>query len=232
MKIVLCSLFLILFFSAVSYAQINRGSLLIGTNFNLLYQNTDNSDPKAIYSNTKANIVGIDPRAGYFIIKNLAIGVEGRYFNEKRQNSSPRIIQDQEYTGHSFSPFLRYYLKIGSKVNFFAHGRIGGYDKSTSDSRIHQLETGKVSTYRTDRVNQDISLAPGMVFFVTDRMGLEIIFGSVLYRFSRNKILSTDEEGAISEVIENSKGISSFFNPPPMSGATTMSLGLHFYLKR
>jgi hypothetical protein len=150
-------------------AQIQKGNLLIGSNFANI--NLGLNDPK-IFS------VEITPKVAWFIRDNIALGGYANLGIETAKGSSTT-------TSYGIGALGRYYT--GSDVAVLKHGRlfaeatagIGGVNVSDGGGNTNGL---------------NLSVGPGFAYFITPNIGLETLlkynglvgFGSEVYQSNLN----------------------------------------------
>lgn len=125
--------------------------------------------------NSSATMISITPSAGYFIIKNLAVGAQAQF-----QSVS------ESYSTFSAAPFVRYYfLPIGTNASLFANGSFGyGTFKfaggSSNSFTLWQLAAGP-EFFLNKNIGLEFSLAygsttSGSITTINKILGLNIGF--------------------------------------------------------
>lgn len=128
-----------------AFAQINKGSWLIGGNGSFSYSRTSYSQ---FSSSTEALDLLINPQAGYFFLQKFAAGINGNIQYSKVHNSSG--------TTSGIGPFARYYfLNPANRWNLLTEASYTFLKQVNSP--IHTL-----------------GLRAGPVWFITPNTGLEI----------------------------------------------------------
>jgi hypothetical protein len=103
-----------LFISATSFAQINKGQWLVGGSAGLEFSKYGDDD------DSKTTSVTLAPNGGYFFINNLAGGARVSFSSVKEEGDEDAV------TSILFAPFVRYYfLPAGQKVNILADASYG-----------------------------------------------------------------------------------------------------------
>jgi len=119
-------LFLALFIASINVsAQTEFGKCLISgsTNASLLMSTPDGSDNKSFN-------VNVSPAYGYFVAKNVAMGLSFAISYTELNNS----YYSSNQTVFQFSPFIRYYIASdSSKAKFFVQLE-GGYMNSNKNT--------------------------------------------------------------------------------------------------
>jgi hypothetical protein len=183
--------------SAVSgYSQIEKGKKIIGGQFGLSGSNYSRVDSSTSYKSA-TSMFQINPKIGYFIKDNFAIGVIGNFTISGGNGKKVDINSTSTSKGRSISfgvgGFARYYIKISDKFHFFVNGNIL-YTHSpythleyTPTSNI-QVFTSQPPTFNTI----SIAVSPGLVYFPSPKLGIEASFGNLTYNYlaSKNKTVS------------------------------------------
>ena len=97
------------------------------------------------------------------------------------------MISQINSVGFGGGIFARYYVKITDKFMFFANADINylyGMKSEiyrAADSAWAANNPGIQHTYSN---NVSVAISPGLVYFVTPKLGVETSFGSVYYSFS------------------------------------------------
>ena len=230
MKEKILFLFLIGFYLQ-GFAQLKKDDALLG--FGMGYYLTKNvvEQVGGDYAKLQNNYFNGTVRFGYFMRDGLALGGIFSYDNNKEvqsiRSTIPGVEENTDYIKHSklFSvgPFLRgYKVAAGKKIAFFLQldalyqgGKTSGVRKGTylgnpfwgkdSDGRKH----GFVA-----------ALHPGFVWFIRERMGVEVSFGTIGYNY---EVLKNYWKGKATDAHPSSSLSASF-------GLNTLNLGLCFYL--
>src|SRR6187549_3556586 len=97
MKKLIIALFM-LFTSAATHAQFNKGRMLVGGQVSF-----NNSE----YSQVNATTFSLTPQFGYFVINNFAVGAGINYDVQKNKSDNYSYFTNSL----QFQPFVRYYFK-------------------------------------------------------------------------------------------------------------------------
>ncbi len=138
--------FLMLLITAGTYAQFNKGRMLVGGQVS--FTNTPNSE-------FKGNALSLTPQFGYFVINNLAVGA-GINFNAQKNKSDNYTYSN---TSMQFQPFVRYYFKPG----IFLHGSYGigdGKAKSGSEEYSYNIYSWTGSAGYAIFLNDHVAIEP------------------------------------------------------------------------
>ena len=214
MKITLLLLFSFLVISTCS-AQITKGTAFVGGSGSFSKGASKyKQSPDIIFKSSNSNF-NINPKAGYFIADNIALGLGinySRYLSKSKVNG----IEEQEaYKNNSFgiSPFGRYYKMLGDRAGFF--GQLTVSFGSGKD------ESGDFTTRKYTSVGAGV--APGFVFFATPKIGIETTIGNLGYSYYKNKYYSPTQNNLTEN---NTNEFAAGVN------ASNIFLGINFYLGR
>jgi hypothetical protein len=115
-------LLIVIFFTTDTYCQLTKGFWLFGGNGSIISSSTTFMNTSYKYSS-----IILKPRAGYFIINNLALGLNLEYNYSKSGIGSPLITSSQAI---GIGPFIRYYfLSEGKRYNLLGELN-GNYNKN------------------------------------------------------------------------------------------------------
>ena len=138
--------------STFGYSQTEKGSMLLGGNFNIGVSTVDD--------NSVFNF-GLSPNIGFFVIDNLTIGGA----------IGVNVRSAETFTNSSFSivPEVRYYFPpLTDKIYAFATAG-GGFFTSRTNFDLTSMANATESGFITN-------LGVGAAFFLTDNVALEAIF--------------------------------------------------------
>ncbi len=125
-----------------------------------------------------------------------------------------QYVDENTQNEYSVGPFIRLYKPIGNRVAFFGQGSAYySFGKSKYES-TYPNSTPSTTPYKELGVN----LSPGLVFFPTQTLGLEVTLGKAGYYSSKS-------EPEDSEPFK-SRGFDVAF------GLSNVSLGISLYLGR
>jgi hypothetical protein len=169
----------------VTHAQIQKGLTLGGLSISF--------GTKAQNSNvTKLNSFSINPRIGYFLNDNLALGMEFNYnvsklngqFYDYYNNETGAIESSFGFKEENFglSPFARYYIHLKDNFKIFGQGSLNF--KINSYKNID--DTGYL--YKTDYTFKGFgaSLNPGFAFLPSAKWDIEFSFPLISYFKEKN----------------------------------------------
>jgi hypothetical protein len=203
--------------------------MLIGGQFNLAHNTYSNLDTlyKYNYNSTEYQIV---PGFGYFIKDNFAVGAEinldisnTTYKNSNSYNTPVESTTKSNTIGYGEGIFARYYKRIAGNFFFFAEGKIGytyriqKLDYSTSDSNY--VYPANFPAHQEVQLNKiSIDVKPGLVYFISPKLGIQTVFGDIDYSNSNSKNISLQQDNH-----NNSKSYGINLN------MSTFYLGLSYY---
>jgi len=186
-----------------SNAQTEQGKIFIGGQINFNSQKTSNLDSVLVtdYSNKGFQFI---PNIGYFVANNFAIGIN---LDFGTSSSSQTYVSNSPYTSTNSTTsvtygggvFARYYCKIADKFFFVLNA---GITYSTQPEKVTQSSNDPNSVYSYDYpANQNIqqhvtniTLAPGLTYFMTTKLGIQVNFGNLFYtnNTSKNTTITRD----------------------------------------
>lgn len=230
--------FFILFiflFAFFSRAQLNKSSQMAGLRISYSQNKNDNSSLPVngnITTNvTKQNNLNGAVSAGYFVENNFAIGIIigtsiTNYNTSQKVNQINSIgtydRHDNEKIAYA-GLFLRPYKMI-SEAKFGFFGNLSAvYQKGISVSQYTQtLNSMGVEMYSEDGniEGYSVAISPGIVFFITKKIGLEASFGNLSY----SSITTIMQVNGQSQTTSINSGLNVNFS------ATTFNIGITFYL--
>ena len=164
-------------------AQISAGTKLLSgsISYSRVSSKAEVALPNAQPIEEKQQQSNFSPTVGYFIADNLALGLRGGIATTKKSEQKYR----DPVTGFGyFSPeirtrtlsggaFARYYKFVGEKVAFY--GQVGG----GYTNAYHPQISGYPENRRIEGLYAD--LLPGVVFFPTNKLGLELTLRGASY---------------------------------------------------
>ncbi len=178
MKLTFLLLFSFVVISTCS-AQIPSGTLFVGGSASFSSNSSKNNQNPDITYKTKSTSLNFNPKVGYFITDNIALGIGINFYNSKSRFEDYDLTEQIRNKNNSIgiNPFGRYYKLLSEKVGFFGQFTLS-YTKGRGESNgnIHQ----KNSSFGA-------SLAPGFVFFATPKIGIETTIGNIGYFHYKNE---------------------------------------------
>lgn len=116
----------------------------------------------------KGNGFNINPRLGYFVSNNIAVGINVGFASIKAEDGA---TIDQHETSTSFGVFGRYYFTPANKFSFF--GNLG-VDYTTSKDKLANPEI-KTNGF-------GVSVSPGISYFLSNNLAIETSIGLLGYK--------------------------------------------------
>ena len=194
----------VLLFSFKSNAQLAKGRMLFGGNINYNQNKNDNNDASNINKQTNnSSSFGLQLRYGCFVTNNIAVGLFGGYQNVTNKNEDSNI-QSQSSSNSSITKntsntysgglFTRYYKMIGQS-KFAMFGQLsfgygaGAATQSNSYSNYYNniLIGSNIQDKNSKTTSYTAALAPGIVYFINNKFGIETIFGNISYSAQQTK---------------------------------------------
>ncbi len=177
MKKLLFSLIAVTGFTLSSNAQTEKGTLALGGRINY-------SNEKYEYTNSsegKYTSFNLTPQVHYFIKNDLALGLSVGYSQYK---------EDKDYIGKEFSiaPSVRKYYNLGSQFKAFAEIAVPFYFGNEKDLD----NNNKVTTKNYDENGFGIYLSPGVAFFASKNIAIELQLDGLYYESETREYSNND----------------------------------------
>lgn len=220
MKTLLLSVFA-LTMAHVSFAQINKGALLVGAGINFNHSNNTSLNAGSQNYDVKNTSFSLYPSVGYFTNDNFMIGMglgysySGLKDDSNDPNSTPYINNRNEF---SVNPYVRKYIEISEKLYF----RLGA-SASAGMGSVKRGETAGELKKAMDIFSLGVSISPGLTYFLTPKWALYAQYGNVYYAYEHNKIYSTNNSEFDRESDQNRFGASLSLN--------SFGLGIQYFLR-
>lgn len=169
MKKVLLTLTAIAGLTIAAQAQTEQGKIIVGGQVGFQTSKVKDTD-------FKNNSFSINPTVGYFISDNLAIGT-GVGYNWSKDESVTDLSTKRD--AFQVSPFVRKYSANGP-LRFFAQLSVPmSWGKTT-------VETNNIKA-ESKFENYGVELAPGLAYFPTSKVGIELKVRGLYYNYNNNK---------------------------------------------
>lgn len=202
--LILSTIFL---FHVLCYAQTEKGNIFIGGQINVFGNKSTNSDNTNVGTSHVLNFT-IAPNVGAFISDNLAIGLSINV-----GNNTNKIVYDpispvsfgttskSSTMSYGLGLFIRSYKKITNNLFFSVNGQLsylsqpGKTESTTEDPNYVYPPTFPAKQYtRSSTIN--VTIAPGLDYFITPHLGLRTTFGGLFANTStsRNITLQNDNK--------------------------------------
>jgi hypothetical protein len=168
-------------FAISTIGQTDPGKFLLGgsSNLNLNLSTTKWKDDNGSGSSYKTTSINFMPKAGIFVAKGLAVGlnIDFSYSVDKNSTTSDK----SSMTNIGGSPFVRFYIGPG-KIKPFFQGHIGG-----GISTFKDMPNGGTTT-KTKESTFIWGLSGGIAMFLNDHVSLDLGLGfsSTTYKEKQN----------------------------------------------
>ncbi|WP_312192247.1 outer membrane beta-barrel protein [Sphingobacterium sp.] len=194
MKKILLTLTAVAGLTIAANAQTEQGKIMVGGQIGFETSKVKDTD-------FKNNSFSINPTVGYFVSDNLAIGTGVGYDWSKNETTDNSTKRD----AFKVSPFVRKYSANGP-LRFFAQLSVPmSWGKTT-------VETNNVKA-ESKFENYGVELAPGLAYFPTSKIGIELKVRGLYYNYNKDKT---------NDVAENTFGLN------VNSLAPTLGVQFHF----
>lgn len=156
---------LILALTMFSFANAQKGSILVMGSIDYRSQNTSNSG----FEN-KENIFGFTPKVGYQFHQNWTVGLEANHFVSKEETNT------NEYKNSSFSlgGFLRYAKPLNQTFSAYADLGLGFQNNKMTNRNGFARSTNEGDGFYID-------VTPAILINVTKTLGLNFNIGGLGY---------------------------------------------------
>jgi hypothetical protein len=191
-------LFVSVLIAGNSLAQLNKGAIMLG-GYGTYWQRDDNNKLDSITRNISNNRYGnFSINAGYVLNKNTVAGINIAYQNNRYRYSNEfgpdtnKTVYGGVQRGNMYSAglFLRQYKLITkNRFGFFYQlvARYGhGFTRSSQTNYINGVSSLTGSVLDENYYEIGAAFNPGIFYFITDRMCLEMAYGSLEYFSDRN----------------------------------------------
>ncbi|MCU0437008.1 MAG: porin family protein [Raineya sp.] len=218
-KINLLTIAIIFATAMSSFAQTSKGTLFIGGGLGFTSKSEKEKTSSSTTDGDKIFSYSINPGVGYFISDKLALGLDFGFTGENSTSTQNIIVPvevELKTTLFNITPYARYYWMVGD--NFGFTGTLGvGIGSGTTKTTITNTTntTSKISTL-------EVGFRPGIVFFPTNKVGLEANFGFVGF----SSLTDKDPNNS------SNKTITSEFGLGANSITPELSLGFRYYLTK
>ena len=131
----------------------------------------------------KVSSFNFSPRIGYFVSSNIAVGINASIGSSKETNSFDD--EEEKFTEMAIGAFGRYYFTPANKFSMFLHLNADYVSqKNTFDDGVDETEF-KVSGFQA-------GLAPGLHYFISNRLALETSVGLLGFRSMKPDVDDAD----------------------------------------
>jgi len=203
---------------SAAMAQTQAGNFFMGADIGWLndentYIETNNFGEEG-YRIFKRNELRMQPMIGTFITNNVALGIYLDYQYGKVNDTYSFERNNIKTRNNRFSvgPFVRKFFPLNERFALYGHGNIG-YGHS-SIRTVQENQNQSVTSH--EKYNSFIAtLKPGIVFFASKKIGVDLSVRGLQYSFSKLKDSS-----------ESNNSLNAGFDLP------NLNLGLNVYLNR
>lgn len=228
MKKVVLNLIAILIFTTC-YSQTEKGKNFIGGQISISGNTTSNHDTLYKYD---MNSFGFqfNPGFGHLIKNNFAVGCDLKFgiSNETQKNeysnqSPSKIDRKTNSMSCGIGGYARYYKKIIDKFFFYVNGEVSyTYQINklvySSNDPNYVFPSYNPANQKVQSNIISLSINPGLVYFVTSKLGIQAAFGNIYYINSSSKNISVS--------FDNHKNADNYGINLNIS---TLSLGLNYF---
>jgi opacity protein-like surface antigen len=201
-----------------SYAQINKGSIWVGSNVSY---NQSKDRPQTQLAERKIRTTSIQPAFGIAIKENLVLGIFGNYNTERRENDGLLLNRKEKTYGGGL--FVRRYVPVFNRFFLFGEGRLR-YNAYKSDDEWSIVYGGDKSKSRGWETG--LTFTPGISYGITPNIQLEAGFQSLFdIRYQNTKII---HDGNYYE----DKRIKSFSAGVNLENISAFTIGVRFLINK
>ncbi len=145
--------------SSIAFGQIQKGDIQLGGNIN--------------YSNTEApgfesSIFQLNPRGALFLNNTTSLGLNLGYLS----NTTDQGVGENKLSTFSLGAFVRFHKNVSDRFYFFLEPSVG-FGTGTQENPAFANDFD-VNTF-------NINLVPGILYFLSDKIALEMNMGGIVY---------------------------------------------------
>jgi opacity protein-like surface antigen len=168
---------------STSYAQINKGSTWLGSNFSYSQSKEGIEQPV----DRKIRTTSVLPAFGVAIKENLVLGIYGNYIYERSENNG--VLIDSKEKKYGGGLFVRRYVPVFNRFYIFGEGRLGynTYETKNKWNYGNVISSGKIKGWNTG-----VTFTPGISYGVTQNVQLEAGFVSLFSIMYANAKTTSD----------------------------------------
>ncbi|HET8828927.1 MAG TPA: hypothetical protein VFM79_06280 [Pelobium sp.] len=179
-------LFLILFFSLSSFAQLDKNTWIVGGGGTFTSVN-DEFSSSTVSTEYKRTNLQISPNIGYFFIDKLATGLKSSIWWQKDKGISSNSLTISKSIRLDYGPFIRYYF-LNKKKTF-----------NILTDVSYQFGNVKDNYSKDKGARNNFAVMAGPVIYFNSSVGLELLMG---YKTQREEFTSSN---SISNYIDTKK---------------------------
>lgn len=146
-------LFALMLMSTIAFGQIQKGDIQLSGNLNI----TKNKN-----TSVESSFFRVAPQASLFLSETTSLGVSLGYSSQKVGTG----INEQKTDIFTYGVFARFYKSMGDKFYLFLQPAVN-------------FGSGDING--TDLTNFSVSVAPGLAYFVSEKVAVEMNFGGLFY---------------------------------------------------
>lgn len=209
------------------FCQIEKGSFFAGPGVSFSRSKSETEQSLVSRVNT-TRYLNLTARLGYFIVNKTAVGLvwqNSSAFGKIETDDVPGINKSTNKNQiNYFGLFARHYKMINEyKIGFFGQlDLMYGIGKGRNENVFENGTQVSKSESTTDLSAFRVGLAPGVVYFVSNRLSLETYFGGLTFVSGTDKRFSN---GSITSIDKSNSFNLNF-------GAGSLYFGLNFYITR
>jgi hypothetical protein len=150
-----------------SYAQINKGTVWIGSNFSYA---REKPKPDQIFISGESRTVSIRPSFGVAVKENMVLGIFGNYTNTYREQQTSSYYSKRDEKTYGGGLFVRRYVPVFKRFYLYGESRLG-YNKSEFEENWATTSTsgtGNLKSWETG-----LTFTPGIAYGITRSILLE-----------------------------------------------------------
>lgn len=150
-----------------SFAQINKGTVWIGSNFSYA---KDKFTPDQLIISGETRTVSILPSFGVAVKENMVLGIFGNYTNTYREQQTTSFYSKRDEKTYGGGLFVRRYIPVFKRFYLYGEGRLG-YNKSESEENWANLSSFGTSNLKSWETG--LTFTPGIAYGITRSILLE-----------------------------------------------------------
>lgn len=198
----LFALFLFIYISFSSSAQISKGSLLLGGDFSLFTE----KQKQGIQENN-TNGVNFSPLIGTAVKNNLIKGVYMQLGYRNNENINSQFVNKTKNSNYGAGIFLRKYSSIKNNFYGFLQGNLGfSYSKNKNEN--------STSFYEGKQTSVGVNMSPGLSYKVSKKLHIEAglrEIASMGYSVTKNRnVVSTTSSDSKTNSFSVSTSLNNF----------------------
>src|SRR6478735_5459882 len=148
-----------------SYAQINKGTVWLGSNFSY----SESKDrPYQQLVDREIKTISVLPSFGVAIKENLVAGIFGNYTEEHKKNDNGYTDRKEKTYGGGL--FVRRYVPVFKRFYIYGEGRLG-YNGIESSGKVDY--PGGSSSNKLKGWETGVTFTPGISYGITQNIQLE-----------------------------------------------------------